>query len=131
MPSLDEIRPVVLEKKILNISNIILHFCYNYFPLEIGVAFHLNKHEFPLPKNVLCQVWLKLAQWFWRRRFLNIFNIISHFPYYLPLEKVVGFHLNKLESLPKNALCQFLFKLAKRFWRRSRKCENLLVNHYT
>ena len=24
--------------------------------------------ESPSPKNALCQVWLKLAQWFWRRR---------------------------------------------------------------
>jgi hypothetical protein len=25
----------------------------------------------PLPKDDLCQVWLKLAHWFWRKRFLN------------------------------------------------------------
>ena len=24
--------------------------------------------EYPSPKDALCQVWLKLAQWFWRRR---------------------------------------------------------------
>ena len=40
----------------------------NYLPLEKGRALHLNKLEFPLPKDALCQVWLKLAQWFWRRR---------------------------------------------------------------
>ena len=34
-----------------------------------------------------CQVWLKLAQWFWRRIFLNIFNRNLLFRYYLPLEK--------------------------------------------
>ena len=28
---------------------------------------HLNKLESPSPKDALCQVWLKLAQWFWRR----------------------------------------------------------------
>jgi hypothetical protein len=27
----------------------------------------LNKLESPLSKDDLCQVWLKLAQWFWRR----------------------------------------------------------------
>ena len=38
-------------------------------------------------KNVLCQVWLKWAQWFWRRRFLNFVNVFSLFRNYLPLEK--------------------------------------------
>ena len=33
-----------------------------------GVALHLNKLESPSAKDALCQVWLKLAQWFWRRR---------------------------------------------------------------
>ena len=28
----------------------------------------LNKLESPTPKDVLCQFWFKLAQWFWRRR---------------------------------------------------------------
>ena len=37
-------------------------------PLEKGVAFHLNKLESPPPKGALCQVWLKWAQWFLRRR---------------------------------------------------------------
>ena len=40
-----------------------------YLPLEKGRALHLNKLESPSPKNALCLVWLKLAQWFWRRRF--------------------------------------------------------------
>ena len=40
----------------------------NYLPLEKGRAFHLNKLESPPPKDALCQVWLKLTQWFWRRR---------------------------------------------------------------
>ena len=49
-------------------------FCY-YLPLEKRMALHLNKFESPPTKDALCQVWFKLAQWFWRR-FLNIFNII-------------------------------------------------------
>ena len=40
--------------------------------MEKGGAFHLNKRESPLPT----EVWLKLSQWFWRRRFLNIYIII-------------------------------------------------------
>ena len=31
--------------------------------------------------------WLKLAQWFWRRRFFNFVNVISRFRNYLPFEK--------------------------------------------
>jgi hypothetical protein len=38
-----------------------------YLPLEKGDPFILKKLEFPPPKDYLCQVWLKLAQWFWRR----------------------------------------------------------------
>ena len=32
----------------------------------------------------------KMAQWFWRRRFLNFIYIFSHFRYYLPLGKQRG-----------------------------------------
>ena len=32
------------------------------------MALHLKKLESPSPRDTLCQVWLKLAQWFWRRR---------------------------------------------------------------
>ena len=38
-----------------------------YLPLENGLALHLYKFEFPSPNNAMCQVWLKMAQWFWRR----------------------------------------------------------------
>ena len=73
MPSLVEIGPVALEKTIFKYFQYILLFCY-YLPSEKGVAFHLNKLKFPPCKDALCQVWLKLARWFWKRRFLNIFN---------------------------------------------------------
>ena len=67
-------------------------------PLEKDVALHLNKLESTLPKDALCQVWLKLAQWFWRGRFLNFINVFTLFPYYLCLEEGEALHLNKLES---------------------------------
>ena len=41
----------------------------NYLPSEKGGDLHMHKLESPWPKDALCQVWLKLAQWFWRRRF--------------------------------------------------------------
>ena len=41
------------------------------------------------------------------RRFLNIFNIILLFRFYLPFVKGVALHLNKLEFPPlKNVFCQ-------------------------
>ena len=89
---------------------------------------HLNKLESPSPtaKDALCQVWLKLAQWFWRRRLLNFVNVFSLFRNYLPLEKGGALHLNKLESpSAKDALCQVWLKLAQWFWRRRRKCEKV------
>ena len=54
----------------------------------------LNKLESHSPKDALCQDWLKLVQWFWRR-FLNFVNVFSLFHNYLPLEKG-GANLNPL-----------------------------------
>ena len=57
------------EEDFFNFINVFsLFHNYMYLPLEEGGALHLNKFESPLPKDALCQVWLKLAQWFWRRR---------------------------------------------------------------
>ena len=39
----------------------------------------LNKPKSPSPKDALCQVWLKLAQGFWRKRFLNSVNVFLLF----------------------------------------------------
>ena len=71
---------------------------------------YLNNLIYPWPKNNLCQVLLKFAQWFWRRRF---------FPNYLPLEKGRALHLNKLKfPSPNDTLCQVSLKLDQWFWRR-------------
>jgi hypothetical protein len=65
----------------------------------MGYPLHLNKLEFPPFKDDLCEVWLKFAQWFWRRRFLNdppyfyIFVIIS------PLMRTWLLILTNLNSL--------------------------------
>ena len=83
------------------------------------MVLHLNKHQSPSPKDALCQVWLKLAKWFWRRRFLNFVNVFSLFGNYLSLEKGGALYLNNLESpSPEDALFQVWLKLAKWFWRR-------------
>jgi hypothetical protein len=54
------------RRRFFKIFSVFLHFHY-YLPLEKGNPLHLNKLETPPPKDDLCQVWLKLAQWFWRR----------------------------------------------------------------
>ena len=101
------------------------HFC-NYLPFEEDLALYLNNLEFPLPKDDLYQVWLKLACWFWRRRFFKNFSVFLLFCYYLPLGKGVLLHLNNFESPPpKDDLCQVWLKLDQWFWRRSRKCKSL------
>ena len=124
VPRLVQIVPVVLEKKIFKFLQCIFSLFRNYLPVEKAGALHLNKLESPSTKNALCQVWLKLAQWFWRRRFLNFVNVFSLFRNYLPLEKGGALHLNKLESPPpKDVLCQVWLKLAQWFWRRRWKCE--------
>jgi hypothetical protein len=40
---------------------------HSYLPLERAVALHMNNFKSPIPKNDLCQLWLQLVQWFWKR----------------------------------------------------------------
>jgi hypothetical protein len=97
---------LVLEKKILKFLSAFLLLRY-YLPLEKGYPLYLNKHESLLSKDNVCQVWLKLVQWFWRRRFLNYPTPFFHFCAYLPFEEDLALHLNKLEfTLPKDDLHQ-------------------------
>jgi hypothetical protein len=65
VPSLIELCPGVLEKFFLKLQFFLLF--RDYLLLERGDPLHLNKLESPPPKDDLCQVWLKLVQWFWRR----------------------------------------------------------------
>ena len=71
--SLVEIGPVVLEKSFK------FRQCIFTISLEKGKALHLNDLDFLSAKNDFCQVWLKLAQWFRRRRFLKFVNVYSQF----------------------------------------------------
>jgi hypothetical protein len=64
--------------------------------LERGYPLLLNKLDPSSPKDDLCQVWLKLAQRFWRR-FLNDPIPFLHFCDYLPFEEDLALSLNKLE----------------------------------
>ena len=104
----------------------------NFLPLQKGVTLHFNKLESPSPKDALCQVCLKLAQWFLRRRFLKFVNVFLQFLYYLPLEKGGALHMNKFESpSPKDALCHVWLKWDQWFWRRRWKCEKFMTTTTT
>jgi hypothetical protein len=77
----------------------------HYLPLGRGYPLLLNKPESPSTKDDLCQVWLKLAQWFWRRRFLNDPTPFLHFCDYLPFEEGLTLYLNTLKfPLPEDNL---------------------------
>ena len=118
MPSMVEIGPVVLEKRFFNFVNIFLLFG-NYPPLKKGGTLHLNKFESTSPKDVLCQVWLKMSQWFWRRRFFISSMYFRYLVIFSPWKKSGALHLNILEfSSPKNVLCQVWLKLDQWFRRR-------------
>ena len=70
------------------------------------MVLHLNKRASPSPKGALCQVWLKLAQCFWERRFLNILNVSSLFHSYLHVEMGVTLHLSNLNPLHPKKLVE-------------------------
>ena len=42
--------------------------CNSTIIFKKGVTLVLNAFESPSPKDALCQAWLKLTQWFWRKR---------------------------------------------------------------
>ena len=92
------------RRRLLNFVHVFSLFHFNV-PWKRGMALYLYKLESPLPISALCQVWLKLVWWLWRRRFLNFVNVFSLFSNNLPLQKVVALHLNKLESPSPKMLC--------------------------
>jgi hypothetical protein len=66
--------------------------------LERGYLLHLNKlKSLPPKEDDLYQVWLKLAQWFWWRRFLNDLTLFSYLCNDPPFKEDLALHLNKLE----------------------------------
>ena len=51
------------------------------------------------PKRALCQVWLKLAHWLWRRRLFNSVNVFLLFRNYLPWERWWSFNWTNLNPM--------------------------------
>jgi hypothetical protein len=102
-----------------------------YISLERSNHLCLNKLKSPTPKDDLCQVCLKLAQWFWRRRFLNDPTTFLHFCNDLLFEEDLTFYLNKIEfPLPKDNLYQVWLNLAGWFWRRRFKKKFSVFLHF-
>ena len=104
-----------------------MSFSYQICPLSVVVVVvdaivnikHI--HLFLFIQNALRQVWLKLAQCFWRRIFLK--NLLLFFRYYLPLENDRTLHLNESKfSSSKDAFYQVWLKLAQWFCRGT-KCK--------
>ena len=71
---------------------------------------HWIKPESPSPKDAFCQDWLKLAQWFLGKRFLNIAELFLLIYFYLSLKKCVVFIWTNLNSHPR------IFNYAKFGW---------------
>ena len=78
-----------------------------YFRYFVIISPWLNKLESHLPNNALCRVWLKLAQWYWRRRsFLKFRQYILAISLLSPLGKGRGPSIEKkLESPHIRMIC--------------------------
>ena len=48
-----------------------------YYSNFYNPALHLNKYGFQQPKDVLCQVWLKLTQWIRRKNIFQCCHYVS------------------------------------------------------
>ena len=93
-------------KKIFKFRQCIFAIQY-YLLLEKGGAFYLDKFESTSPKDVLCQVWLKLSQWFWKRTLLKFrcFLIISHW------KRAWTFNWTKLNLFTQGEFVSSLLKI--------------------
>ena len=112
---------------------------FRYFviisPLEKGRALYLKKLESPSTNEALNQVFLKLALWFCRRRFLNLSMYFPYFVIISPWKKAGPFIWTNLNTLQPMMFCakfgcnwpigsgeedQNVKSLRKRQWRRQR-----------
>ena len=92
------------RRRFLNFVNVFSLF-HNYLPLEKGGPFIWTKFNPLSHKDALCQIWLKLARWFWRRRFLNFVNVFSLFPNNPPWKRAGPFIWTKFNPLHPRMLC--------------------------
>ena len=109
---------VEIGRKVLERLSIYFHDFAIISPWKKGGTLHLNKLDFPSAKDDFCQVWLKLTQWFWRRRFLNLSIYFHDFAIISPWKKGGALHLNKLDfPSAKDDFCQVWLKLTQFFFK--------------
>ena len=90
----------------------------DYLPLKKDMTLPLNKS--PSPKDALCQVWLKVTWWFWRKYFfLKTSSMYFHFFLIIYPCRV----LNKLESPLPKLYAKVGLKLTQWFF-----CQCILAN---
>ena len=78
----------------------------------------------PFHQMMLCANLLKLARWFWKRKFLNFVNEICYFGIIYPWKRAGPFIWINFNPLYPRMLCsKFCLKLAQWFKRRRWKCE--------
>ena len=65
----------------LNFVHVFLLLFSYYFHLGKSVSLYLNKLVSISPREALCQFWLKMAQWLFRKPFLKFVNVFSLFLY--------------------------------------------------
>ena len=88
-----------LRRRFLNFINVFSLF-RNYLPLEKVGALCLYKFEYPSTNDTLCQVWLKLAQWFCRKGDFYISSMNFHyFVIISPLKRTGPFIWTNLNPL--------------------------------
>ena len=91
----------------------------------------LNKIESHSPEDALCQVWLKLAQWFWRR-FFNFFNVFLLFLNDLPWKRAGPFIWRNLNLLHPRMLCaKFGWNWPSGSWEEVKNRESLQTDRQT
>ena len=79
----------------------------NYLPLEKCGALYLKKRESRLPKEALCQIWLKVTQWF--SRFLMSSMFFRYFLYSSSWKRAWPLILTNLNPLYPRRLCAKFF----------------------
>jgi hypothetical protein len=95
---------VVLVKKIFIRPHPIFAFLWLSL-LWRGPGPLFEQFRIPFTQEWFIQVLLKLACWFWRRRFFKNFSLFLLFRDYFPLKKGNPLHLNNLESPPPRMIC--------------------------